>query len=188
MEEPEITRSTRHVIWLHVTDRQAPGLGQNFRGEQRWDGLERFHQVPKPFEVKWSEIVSRSVLYDSLRPALDCSLPGFSVHGILQARKPECAAISYSRVSFWPRDWPQKGERGEWKSWLKTQYSKNWDHGFQSHHMANRWEKKWGSKIIVDGDCSLESRRCLLLGRKGKTKPRQCIKKAEASLWQQRSV
>ena len=39
-----------------------------------------------------------------------------------------------------------------------------------------------GSKIIVDGDCSLESRRCLLLGRKGKTKPRQCIKKAEASL------
>ena len=50
--EPEITRNTRRVIWLHVMDRQAPGLGQNFRGEQRWDGLERFHQVPKPFEAK----------------------------------------------------------------------------------------------------------------------------------------
>ena len=31
-----------------------------------------------------------------------------------------------------------KEERG--KSWLKTQYSKNEDHGIWSHHfMANRW-------------------------------------------------
>ena len=28
----------------------------------------------------------------------------------------------------------------EWKSWLKTQHSKNKDHGIWSHHfMANRW-------------------------------------------------
>ena len=28
----------------------------------------------------------------------------------------------------------------EWKSWLKTQHSKNYDHGIQCHHfMANRW-------------------------------------------------
>ena len=31
-------------------------------------------------------------------------------------------------------------ERGEWKSWLKIQHSKNKDHGIWSHHfMANRW-------------------------------------------------
>ena len=31
-------------------------------------------------------------------------------------------------------------ERGECKSWLKTQHSKNKDHGNQSHHfMASRW-------------------------------------------------
>ena len=30
-------------------------------------------------------------------------------------------------------------ETGEWKSWLKSQHSKNKDHGIQSHHfMANR--------------------------------------------------
>ena len=30
--------------------------------------------------------------------------------------------------------------RGEWKSWLKTQHSKNEDHGIQSHNfMTNRW-------------------------------------------------
>ena len=34
-----------------------------------------------------------------------------------------------------------KVKRGESKSWLKTQHSKNKNHGIWSHHfMANRWE------------------------------------------------
>ena len=51
------------------------------------------------------------VLVTHLCPALcytmdcmHCSLPGFSVHGILQARIPEWVAISFSRGSSWPRD------------------------------------------------------------------------------------
>ena len=39
----------------------------------------------------------------SLR-STNCSLPGFSVHGIFQARILEWVAISYSRGSFQPRD------------------------------------------------------------------------------------
>ena len=35
----------------------------------------------------------------------DCSLPGFSVHGIFQARVLEWVAISFSRGSSRPRDW-----------------------------------------------------------------------------------
>ena len=35
---------------------------------------------------------------------MDCSLPGSSVHGILQARILECVAMSSSRESSWPRD------------------------------------------------------------------------------------
>ena len=35
---------------------------------------------------------------------MDCSPPGFSVLGILQARIPEWVAISFSRGSLWPRD------------------------------------------------------------------------------------
>ena len=35
---------------------------------------------------------------------MDCSLPGSSVHGILQARVLEWFAISLSRGSSWPRD------------------------------------------------------------------------------------
>ena len=62
-------------------------------------------------------------------------------------------------------------------SWLKTQRSKNEDHGIQSHHfMANGETVETmtdfiflGYKITADGDCSHEIKRCLLLGRKAMT-------------------
>ena len=38
---------------------------------------------------------------------MDCSPPGSSVHGILQARILEWVAFSFSRGSSWPRDWTQ---------------------------------------------------------------------------------
>ena len=35
-----------------------------------------------------------------------------------------------------------EGERGEWKCWLKTQHSRNEDHGIWSYHfMAKKWGK-----------------------------------------------
>ena len=61
-----------------------------------------------------------------------------------------------------------ESERGEWKSWLKTQHSKNEDHGIQSHHF---WQIEGetveivsgfiflGSKMTADGDCSQEIKR-----------------------------
>ena len=35
---------------------------------------------------------------------VDCSLPGFSIHGILQARILEWVTISFPRGSSWPKD------------------------------------------------------------------------------------
>ena len=46
--------------------------------------------------ISESERVSCSGMSNSLRP-MDCSLPGFSVHGILQARLLEWLAIPFSR-------------------------------------------------------------------------------------------
>ena len=46
-------------------------------------------------------LVSHSVVWDSADPT-DCSPPGFSVHGILQARILEWVAISFSRGSSDP--------------------------------------------------------------------------------------
>ena len=66
----------------------------------------------------------------------------------------------------------------EWKSWLKTQHSKNEDHGIRSHHsMVNRQGPMETvtnlifliSIITADGDCGHEIKRCLLLGKKAMT-------------------
>ena len=52
------------------------------------------------YTPQWkSESVSHSVMFDSLQP-MDCSLPGSSVHGILQARTLEWVAIPFSRGIF----------------------------------------------------------------------------------------
>ena len=41
----------------------------------------------------------------TLSDPMDCSLPGSSVHGILQARILEWVAISFSKGSLQPKDW-----------------------------------------------------------------------------------
>ena len=72
-----------------------------------WPG--QWKLVPPVWGQEWwpwrlCECVSLSVLSDSVIPE-DCSLPGSSVHGILQARILEWVAISFSRGSSQPRDW-----------------------------------------------------------------------------------
>ena len=49
----------------------------------------------------WREVAQPCPLFCD---PMDCSLPGSSIHGILQARIVEWAAISCSKGSSWPRD------------------------------------------------------------------------------------
>ena len=53
-------------------------------------------------ESEWVSEVAQSC--PTLCNPMDCSLPGSSLHGSLQARVLEWAAISFSRGSSWPRD------------------------------------------------------------------------------------
>ena len=46
-------------------------------------------------------------LCPTLCDLVDCSLPGSSVHGILETGILEWVAIPFSRGSSWPRDWTQ---------------------------------------------------------------------------------
>ena len=55
-------------------------------------------------DYKESEVTQ---LCPTLSNPMDCSLPGSSIHGILQARILEWVAISFSRGSSWPRDGTQ---------------------------------------------------------------------------------
>ena len=84
-----------------------------------------------------------------------------------------------------------ESERGEFKSWLKTQHSENYNHDIWSHHfMENRWGNNGnsdrlcggGSKITADGDCSHEMKRCLILGRKVITNLDRMLKSKDISL------
>ena len=65
---------------------------------------------------------------------VDCSLPGFSVHGILQARTLEWVAISFSRGSSPPRD--------------QTRVSRIGGRRFNLWATRRRWQfSSWAGKI-----------------------------------------
>ena len=86
---------------------------------------------------------------------MDCSPPGSSVHGIFQARVPEWVAIAFSASPI--TSWQIDGERVA--------------------------DIIWGvSKITVDGDCSHEIKRRLLLGRKVMTNLDSILKSGDITL------
>ena len=84
-----------------------------------------------------------------------------------------------------------EGERGEWKNLLKTQHSKTkitasgpityWQIDGEKVEAVTDFIH-WCSKITVDGDCSREIKRCLLLGRKAMTNLDNVLKSREVTL------
>ena len=60
---------------------------------------------------------------------MDCSPPGFSVHGILQARTLEWVAIPFSRGSSWPRDQTCISCIGRWVLYHSATREVNTDRG-----------------------------------------------------------
>ena len=88
--------------------------------------------------------------------SISCKMPGWMNHK-LESRLP--GEISKPQVCRWyhsnGKKWRgakeplDENERIEWKSWLKTQHSKNKDHGIWSHHfMAIKWIKSGNSDIF----------------------------------------
>ena len=77
----------------------------------------------------------------TLSDPMDCGPPGSSIQGIFQARALEWGATAFSMKDTEEyKKLLDEGERGELKSWLKTQHSENEDHGIRSHHfMRNKW-------------------------------------------------
>ena len=109
-------------------------------------GSLEFAQALKWSEVKWSEVAQSC---PTLCDPTDYSLPGFSVHGIFQARLLEWVAISFSRGSSQPRDWTQVSRIGgrcfthwatreleKWLSFLPTTHLFSWLFFLFSERMA----------------------------------------------------
>ena len=86
--------------------------------------------------------------------------------------------LLYGRKQGGTKESLDKGERGEWKSWFKTQHSKN---EIMASGPITSWQINGetmetvkdfiflGSKITEDGECSHEIKRHLLLERKAMT-------------------
>ena len=88
-------------VWSHRPGRNRHrGCGDHF-----WGGLLRWWYLSKAWRTWESGSVSRSVV--SLCNPMDCSPPGSSVHGILQARILEWLAILFSWGSSQPKDQTQ---------------------------------------------------------------------------------
>ena len=127
---------------------------------------------------------------------MDCSLPGSSVHGILQARILEWVAFPSSRGSSQPRDQTQVYHIvGRFFTSWATREAQKWKRKSEKAGltlniekpkiMASRPINSWqtdgeimetvrdflflDSKITADGDCSHEIKRRLLLWRKATT-------------------
>ena len=70
-----------------------------------------------------------------------CEIPGWMKHK-LESRFP--GEIWKPQICGWHRSYGKKwrgtkepldeGEKGEWKSWFKSEHSVNWDHGIWSRH------------------------------------------------------
>ena len=120
--------------WTLTWDRVSVSLGLDVR-EWNWSGATSGHhchsrlpgvwgkspwqrdevclspdQIPLSFVIPSLVSESKSEVAQScptLCDPVDCSPPGSSVHGILQARMLEWVAISFSRGSSWPGDQTQ---------------------------------------------------------------------------------
>ena len=89
---------------------------------------------------------------------MDCSPAASSVHGISQARVLEWGAIAFSAVPITSRQID-----GETIGTVTDFFF-------------------LGSKITVDGDCSHEIKRCMLLGRKAVTNLDSVLKRRDITL------
>ena len=82
---------------------------------------------------------------------LDEAQAGIQITGrsIINLRYADDTTLMAESKELEPLD---ESERGEWKSRLKTQHSKNEDHGIWSHHfMANRWGTNGNSERLFFG-------------------------------------
>ena len=84
--------------------------------------------------------------------AMDCSLPGFSVHGILQARILEWVTISFSRGSSLPKDWTWVSHIGGRCFTTREQQTDVFPSGLLAKPLCSRYKGPWVRSLVRELD------------------------------------
>ena len=111
---------------------------------------------PRYLLSEWVNEVAQSCL--TLCNPMDYSLPGFSIHGILQVRILEWVTISFSRGSSRPRDWTWVScIGGRWFNLWATRYllltkTKIWNFLSDLFHVEKRFKVE-SVKVLVAQSC-----------------------------------
>ena len=102
-------RNSGHMFPVTRRETFTRALVPNLFGTRDWfHGRQFFHRQGRMVISGWIKVkVKVSQSCPTLYNPMDCSLPGSSVHGILQARILERIAVPFSRGSFQPRDQTQ---------------------------------------------------------------------------------
>ena len=103
--------------------------------------LDMEQKTGSKLEKEYVKAVYCHPAYLTCMQSTSCKMPGWMKHK-LESRLPgEISITSDTRWHYhygikWRRTKEplDESERGEWKSWLKAQHLKNWNHGIQSHH------------------------------------------------------
>ena len=146
---------------------QVPG---DRRSRSQWDECALSAAVPRSGLMTWALKEGAIPITRTWKPALcsvaqscptlcdplDCSPPGSSVHGILQARILEWAAISFSGGPSWTTEWTHRSCTDKFE-------------GLGLGYLVILL----GSKTTADGDCSREIKRMLAPWKKRYDQPRQ---------------
>ena len=172
-----------------MSDSVWPHRWQPTRLHRPWDSPGKSTGVGCHFLLQCKNVISESQVAQScptLRYPMDCSLPGSSVPGIFQARVLEWGSITFSERASW---WGSKKESE--KAGLKLSIRTT---RFRVSSPITSWQIQGekvkaaadfiflGSKITVDGDCSHEIKRNLLLGRKAITNLGSLFKSRDITL------
>ena len=127
-----------------------------------------------------------------------CKMPGWMKHKLETSLPGEISITTDMQMiaSLWQKVKNNKGaswlgERGEWKRWLKTQHSKttimasgpiiSWQIDRETMETVIHFIFLC-SKIILNGDCSHEIKRCLLLKREAMTNLDSILKSRDITL------
>ena len=135
--------------------------------------------------MKVKVLVTQSGL--TLCEPMDYSPPGISVHGISEARMLEWVAISFSRGSFWPRDWPRppslQADSLHWETPGKPIFLQVSPLGDSFNLAPSFWKAEFGEEggWGVDIKSLFHLGKCELLKKRIRSKPEMALRKT--SLW-----